>query len=214
MKKLTKWMTAAAAMTMLVSASAIADSRPRDVTGSWNDANRNAQRSVTMEGRIANVTRDRGEYHVSLDRGGHCFVIPQSVMSRGGRRNDLRVGESVRFVGVMRSAGYVYVSSAQWLDDDDDYRDDRRYRDDRDRGRDRDFVSGIIERIDVRRNAFVLREGRGGRRITVIMPRGQRRRGIDINDLQRGSYVELTGDWERNGVFEARRIDSVRSGRR
>lgn len=156
MKKLMGSMATAAAMAMLIPASAFADSRPQNVTGSWNDPYRDA---------VRNVRNDR---------------------DRDDRYRDDRYR-------------------------DDRYRDDRR--DDRRRSRDRDYISGYVERIDHRRDVLVLREGRGGRRVTVVMPRGDRRRGVDLNDLRRGDYVELTGDWERNGLFEAWRIDNVRSRR-
>jgi len=101
---------------------------------------------------------------------------------------------------------------------DRDYRDnDRRDNDRRDyRNDNREFVRGVIERIDYRRDVIVLREGRGGRRITVDMDRvDQRRRNrLDESDLRRGDVVTLAGEWRRGGVFEAFRIADVDSGRR
>ena len=102
----------------------------------------------------------------------------------------------------------------------DDRRGDDRRGDDR-RGygdyghNDRDFVRGVVERVDYRRGTILLREQRSNRRVSVVMVGGNRnRRGVDLSDLRRGDYVTLAGDWHRRGVFEAYRIESVRDGRR
>lgn len=78
-----------------------------------------------------------------------------------------------------------------------------------------EYVRGVVERVDYRRGTMVLRDDRTGRRVNAFMIGGNRgRRGVDLNDLRRGDVVVLTGDLHRNGVFEAYRIESVRSGRR
>jgi hypothetical protein len=89
-------------------------------------------------------------------------------------------------------------------------RQDSRY----ERRDDRDFLRGEVERVDRRRGVVVLRETRGGRSIVVEMSGRGSSRGIDVGDLRRGDYVTFAGDWSRNGVFTARRIDNVDSGRR
>lgn len=90
---------------------------------------------------------------------------------------------------------------------DDDRRDGRR-RDDR------DFVSGVVERVDRHRGVVMLRERRGSRGVAVKMVRQRgHRAGVDIDDLRRGDAVTFVGDWSRGGVFEAWRIDSVDSRR-
>lgn len=93
----------------------------------------------------------------------------------------------------------------------DDWRNSRgdRY----ERRNDRDFLRGVVQRVDARRGVVFLREGRGGRPIAVQMTR-RHQRGIDIGDLRRGDTVTFVGDWKRGGIFEARRIDDVDSGRR
>ena len=94
---------------------------------------------------------------------------------------------------------------------DDEWRGSRR--DSRSERRDdRDFLRGEVERVDRRRGVVVLRTGRGGRPVLVEMSR--RSRGIDVEDLRRGDHVTFVGDWSRNGVFTAWRIDDVDSGRR
>jgi hypothetical protein len=80
---------------------------------------------------------------------------------------------------------------------------------------DRDYVRGVVERVDFRRGTLLLREERSGRRITVFMNGRNRnnRRGVDLDDLRRGDRVTLAGDWQRGGVFEAYRVEDVRGGR-
>lgn len=95
---------------------------------------------------------------------------------------------------------------------DDEWRDSRRDSRYERRRDDRDFLRGEVERVDRRRGVVVLRTGRGGRPVLVEMTR--RSRGIDVEDLRRGDYVTFVGDWSRNGVFTAWRIDDVDSGRR
>ena len=98
----------------------------------------------------------------------------------------------------------------------DDWRSDRDRSDRRDRYErrdDRDFLRGVVQRVDERRGVVFVREGRGGRPIAVQMTR-RHQRGIDIGDLRRGDIVTFVGDWKRGGIFEARRIEDVDGGRR
>lgn len=98
---------------------------------------------------------------------------------------------------------------------DDSWRDSRRdsrYERRDDRRDDRDFLRGSVERVDRRRGAVVVREARSGRTVLVQMTR-RNNRGIDVDDLRRGDYVSFVGDWSRNGVFTAWRIDDVDSRR-
>ncbi len=102
--------------------------------------------------------------------------------------------------------------------DRNDRNDNGRYDRDGQWGRhDRDriaTIAGTVERIDYRRDAIVLRDGRSGRTILVDMDRVEhRRRQADLSDIRRGDFVRLTGEWERGG-FEAYRIDDIRSRRR
>ena len=95
----------------------------------------------------------------------------------------------------------------------DDWRNSRR--DSRyERRDDRDFLRGEVARVDRRRGVIVLRTARGGRPVLVEMARSSNR-GIDLEDLRRGDYVTLVGDWSRNGTFTAWRIDDIdaRGGR-
>jgi hypothetical protein len=199
------------ALATAASASAFADTRPRNET--WRDrSNRNESRrdqrqTITAEGRIRSINRYQDGYRVQLDRGSYSFYVPQqtSRSGRGRRTNDLRVGLGVRFSGWLDSGNWVRVSSWDFFDD---YGrgGGNRY------GYER-YVSGIVHRVDFRRGRLVLRELDSRRLVTVEMSRTNRRRSADLRDLRRGDRVTLSGDWTRAGVFRATRIESVRSAR-
>jgi hypothetical protein len=84
------------------------------------------------------------------------------------------------------------------------------------RATNRDFVRGTVERIDYRRNVIVLREVASRRLVSVDMDRTDReRRGrVELNDVRRGDFVTLAGEWRRGGVFQAFQITDIRDTRR
>jgi hypothetical protein len=106
--------------------------------------------------------------------------------------------------GMSAFADSRHQNDAQW-------RDSRRG-DSYERRDDRDFLTGVVERVDHRRGVAFLRSQRGGRPIAVEMAR-RNSRGIDLADIRRGDRVTFVGDWTRGGVFEAWRIEDVDSGR-
>ena len=192
------------ALTALVSSSVFADSRPEDRT--WRDGNARRSEShqryrdnerVTVQGRVSRLTHERDGYRVWLDRGNYSYWVPSSRM----RGRNLSVGISVVLGGIFRG-NVVYVDDLGYPGGG--YND--RYG--------REYVSGVIERIDYRRANVTLRDRRSSRYVTVDMDRLDRNgRGVDFNDLRRGDYVTIAGDWDRGNVFEAFRIESVRNGR-
>lgn len=175
----------------------------RDSRGGYGGSYRDNQR-VNVSGRVTSFTRESGGYRVYLDRGRESFWIPYSHMRTRG--NDLRVGISIVLGGIFRG-GRIDVDAVSWPDDR--RYDDRRYDDRR-----RDTVQGVVQRIDERRAVLLLRESHSGRTVEVDMRDTRHDRRVDFSDLRRGDYVRLTGDWERGGLFEAERIESVDSGRR
>ncbi|HEX6088250.1 MAG TPA: hypothetical protein VF266_27210, partial [Thermoanaerobaculia bacterium] len=108
--------------------------------------------------------------------------------------------------------GLSAMADDSWRDSRRDDRRDSRYERRDHRRDDRDFLRGTVERVDRRRDVVVLRDARSGR--TVLVQMNDRNRGIDVEDLRRGDRVTFVGDWSRNGVFTAWRIDDVDSGRR
>ncbi|MEA2491374.1 MAG: hypothetical protein QOH21_3166, partial [Acidobacteriota bacterium] len=77
-----------------------------------------------------------------------------------------------------------------------------------------DNVRGVVERVDYRSGVLLLRETSTGRTMDVDMRQTARSSRVDLSDLRRGDYVELSGEWLRGGRFAADRIESVDSGRR
>jgi hypothetical protein len=219
-KRLAVSVTTAAALAALLSTSAFAESRNQN--GTWrnnrddrgsrqssrNDDNRRYRDNerVTVQGRVQSFRQERDGYRLNLDRDRYSYWVPSSHFRN--RSRGLRVGINISLGGVFRG-GSIYVDNVGWPDDG--YYGDRRYND----GYRDNYVRGVVERVDLRRGTLILRDDSSGCYITVDMRRDDRRwdRSIDLNDLRRGDYVSLSGDWSR-GVFTAYRIESVRSGRR
>jgi hypothetical protein len=211
MRKINGLSAAIVAAAMLVGTSAFADSRPQNET--WRDQNRGDDRDrggyrdhdrVTLEGRITSLDRERDGYRVRLDHSNYSFFVPERQVRN--RRRDFRVGLSIRLGGVFR-AGSIFVDAVDYPGTN--------YSDGYYRGRYNDgFIRGLVDRIDYRRDVLVLRDERTGRFVEVDM-RGtdRRRRSIDADDLRRGDFVSLSGQWIR-GTFVADRVESVRSGGR
>jgi hypothetical protein len=102
------------------------------------------------------------------------------------RANRLRVGVSIRLGGYYNPLGYY------------DYYDGRAYS--------HGVLRGWVESVDYRRDTFVMRNEATGSFVTVLMRRGR--------DVRPGDYVEVTGDWARSGLFDARYVDLLDYGYR
>jgi hypothetical protein len=190
---------AAGALAFVVAVPVFAQSRGdyRNNNNDNRDYNRNDTQSsrsyrenerITMQGKVTSFTHERDGYRVQLDRGRESYWVPQSYF----RNRAPRVGISVVFGGVWRG-GSVIVDDVNWPEEG--YRG---------RAYDQQFVRGTVERVDRRDGLVWLREARTGRSISVDLRGNQERR------LRRGDYVELTGSWQRDGVFTAYRIDGIR----
>lgn len=162
--------------------------------GSYRDNQR-----VNGTGRVTSLSRENGGYRVQLDRGRDWYYIPASRMRNRG--NDLRVGVSIVLGGVFRG-GRIDVDAVSWPGDRGGY------------GYDNVEVRGVVERVDYRSGALLLRESSTGHTISVDMRDTTRSSRVDLNDLRRGDRVTLSGEWRRGGNFDADRIESVSTGRR
>jgi hypothetical protein len=204
----------------LVVASAFADSRPSNET-SWRGGNRGSERRDGDRGRDNDRrgdnsrngrgddrrgdSRDNGRYErndrqqqrnqpyyangrvsrVDRYRDGYRVYVggaqyPFYVPSRYYNRDRFRIGVSINIGGILNPGGYY------------DYYDNR--------GVSRGDIRGVVESVDHRRDTFVVRNEASGSFVTVIS--ADRRR-----EVRPGDYVELYGDWSRNGVFRARDVD-------
>jgi hypothetical protein len=123
--------------------------------------------------------------------------------------------KSVLFHGILVGALAITSLCCVSANADSRHRDESSWRESRrDSRNDRDFLSGVVERVDQRRGVALVRVRNHERLVAVEMEGHRNRRaGVDFADLRRGDYVTFVGDWSRGGVFEARRIDSVDSRR-
>ncbi len=215
MKRINSLSAATMVVVMVAGTSAFADSRSRNE--SWRDQERGRNESrgsyrdherVTMQGKVRSFTRERDGYRVQLDNRSDWFFVPERYVRN---RNDFRIGIDIRLGGVFRG-GSIYVDSCDYPSGgqyyDPYYSGGGRY-DHYDRG-----LSGTVESIDFRDDRLVIRDNATGRFVTVDMRRADRRsRSVDLDDLRRGDYVSLSGEWVRGGVFAASRVESVSSGR-
>ena len=207
MKRINGLSAAMVAVVMLVASSGFADWRSQNETSRDRNRGGNSDRGsyrdnerVTLEGKVRSMDRRGDGYRVELDRGNYSFFVPERHLRN---RNDLRVGVSIRLGGVFRG-GSIFVDSV-------DYPGGGGYYDSR---RSDDFLRGTVERVDFRRDTLVLRDQATGRFVTVDMRGADRRyRSVDLEDLRRGDFVALSGDWSRAGVFSAYRVESVNSSR-
>ena len=164
----------------------------RDKGNRSNDNNsyRENQR-INATGKVTSFSHERDGYRVQLDRGRDSYWVPSSYFR--GRGHDIRVGISVVFGGVYRGNG-IYVDDVNYPDGG--YYNNGYYN--------QGLVRGVIQGIDYRAGTAWLRDDVSGRSITVDLRRVNERR------LRRGEYVELSGSWDRGGLFDAYRVERVR----
>lgn len=163
-------------------------SRSNDRRDNSNDGYRNDTRrgrSENFQGRVSRVERFRGGYHVWVGGARYPFFVSFDRWSRF----PIRVGLSIRLGGYWNPAGYYdvydvgpYATAGN--------------------------LHGVIENIDYRRGTLVMRDDVSGSFVTVVM------RGNDprFGGLRQGDYIDLTGAWNRSGVFDAYNVADIRGG--
>ena len=179
------------------------NSRGHDDNRSENRSYRDNDR-VTVQGKVTSFSRERDGYRVQLDRNRGSYWVPDSYFhnNRGGRNRGLQVGVSIVLGGIWRG-GSVYVDDVNWPDDGyygSSYGSD--------------YVAGYVERLDYRRGIAEVRDERSGRTVVVEFRNGGRYERLNFEDMRRGDFVEVSGAWNRGGVFTAYDIQSIRNGRR
>jgi hypothetical protein len=177
----------------------------RHNNGNWRNDNRNRGGSYGNNhygnrtpyyhnGRVSRVSRWNNGYRVWIGGSPFPFFIPMAHW-----RNDLfRVGVSIRLGGYYNPLGY-YDYYDPYYDDNYAYSN---------RAYSRGDLRGTVESVDWRRDTFVIRNEATGSFVTVVA----RNRREDDN-IRPGDYVEISGDWTRSGIFEARDVDLVRDER-
>jgi Ni/Co efflux regulator RcnB len=146
----------------------------------------------TFEGHVTRISPYNGGYRVWLDRGGYPFFIPAARF----RLFPLRLGLNIRFGGIWDPLGYYnvydvgpYGAYGGGYATSGDLR-------------------GVVESVDYRRGTLVLRDDISSSFVTTVL------RGNDprLGDLRPGDYVDLSGAWNRSGVFDAFNVVDIRGG--
>jgi len=137
-------------------------------------------------GRISRIDRWNGGYRVWIGGGLYPFFVPEVYF----RSHRWSVGIDIGLGGYYNSAGYY------------DYYDEPYY-DGSVGSVSSGALRGVVETVDFRRGTFVIRDDISGNFVTVVM----RGRDYDFGRLRAGDYVDVAGDWSRNGLFEAYRAD-------
>lgn len=158
----------------------------RTTTVPQNHAYRNdGRRNESFQGRVSRVEHYNGGYRVWIGGTRYPFFIPYARWSRF----PLRVGINVNLGGYWNPAGYYNVYDVGPYATSGD-------------------MHGVVESVDYRRGTAVLRDDISGSFVTVVL------RGNDprLGDLRPGDYVDLTGAWNRSGVFDAYNVADLRGG--
>jgi tRNA(Ile2) C34 agmatinyltransferase TiaS len=185
-----------AALTLMIAtlgaASLFADNRRPETTNRGRGGSYDSRR-VTVEGRVRDIDRDRNGIVIRLDRGGYVLVLDRD--DREARR--LERGDVVRASGYLSRGNTLRVSDIDVVRDNDDRR-----------------LTGVVTNVDRRGNLVWVELERTGRVIAVDVRRvdGTRNR-YDVDNLRRGDRITVSGEWQRNGRFEADRLDVDRGAR-
>ena len=173
------------------------------------------RQSMSFGGRISRFSHERGGYRVWVDGGRFPLWIPEARISLFPR---LRVGLSLRVGGYYDPLGFIeaydyydgygaggygaggygsvgygaggYGAGGYGAG-----------------GYSSGVLRGVVETVDYRRGTMVLRDDVSGNFVTAII------RDRRLESLRPGDYAEISGDWNRSGVFEALRLEDVGGGR-
>jgi Tfp pilus assembly protein FimT len=192
-----KWAVKAAgagAVALLLATPSFAQSR-----GDWsrNNSNRGGQTSVTRsrDNRSNTITQTRETQRAVAPGRINTFSREREVdrprFENRDRDRDFRGRLSINVGGVFRGGGiavgvgrvpYAYAPVAVYNNG---------------------FVRGVVERVDYRDGAIVVRDDASGRLITADVAGG----GYGLGNLRSGDYVQLTGQWLGGGVFNVTSIN-------
>ena len=154
--------------------------------GNSNYGYRGASRSTeSFHGRVSRVEHFGGGYRVWVGGARYPFFISGDRWSRF----PIRVGLGINLGGYWNPAGYYDVYDVGPYATSGD-------------------LHGVVESVDYRRGTAVMRDDVSGSFVTIVL------RGNDprLGSLRPGDYVELTGAWNRAGVFDAYNVAALRGG--
>jgi len=158
------------------------DNRSYSRSQSYNRAPaRNESRSYS--GRVNRIEHWNNGYRVWVGGAPYPFFIGADRWARF----PLRVGLNIRLGGYWDPIGYYNVYDVGPYATAGD-------------------LHGVVESVDYRRGTAVLRDDVSGSFVTIVL------RGNDprFGDLRPGDLVDLTGAWNRAGVFDAYNVADLR----
>ena len=149
-------------------------------------------RYSSYSGRVTRVESYHGGHRVWVGAAPYPFFIGSGAWGRW----PLRVGINVSLGGYY-SPAYGYYNVYNY----GPYGNPYAYRTAGD-------IHGVIESVDYRRGTAVIRDDISGSFITVVL------RGNDprLGSMRPGDYADLSGTWDRSGVFSAYNVADLRAG--
>ena len=154
-------------------------------------------------GRIDRIVPWNGGYRIWLGGWGYPFFVPYSFWDPFRFRIGLFCGfnafyDPLGYYSVYDPYYYSYPPPAVVVAPPPVYRDGD-YRDD---GYGASVVRGTVQSVDLPRDTMWVNDEATHKVITVLMPPDRQ-----LNSVRAGDYVEVSGDWKDDGVFDAHALD-------
>ena len=154
---------------------------------------------ISTQGRITSISQEGGMYRVTLNHGGYAYWVPMSNV----RARDLRVGDRVRFGGIVGDNGVDVTMVA--LPSEQSYLRDPGYQ--AVPYGSTGWMSGIVDSTNRHLGYLTIRDDASGNLYKVDVRHMTSHRPSNLWDLRQGDHVTVNGSWERPDVFDARRIE-------
>lgn len=154
-------------------------------------------------GRINRIAPWNGGFNVWLDGWGHPFFVPHRFFNPFRFRLGLFIGfnafySPLGFYSVYDPWYYPYPPPYAYYGPRPVY--DRYYRDDS--YYDVSVVRGTVQSVDLPRDTMWVNDDVTHKVIEVLMPPDRQ-----LNTVRAGDYVEVSGNWKSDGVFDAHALD-------
>lgn len=154
-------------------------------------------------GRVERFAACRGGYNVWLGGWGYPFFVPYRYWNPFRFRIGLFVGfnafyDPLGYYSVYDPWYYPYPPPTVYVERpayrDGDYRDGDEYGS--------TVVRGTVQSVDLSRDTMWVNDEASRRVVTVLMPPDRA-----LNSVRAGDYVEVSGDWKSDGVFDGHALD-------